>query len=122
MKIAQQETFSKLDDREQARVLARFGWELTQLGREAYGAEPPGVAHPEILRRLNEIQHRVTAAIYDRLSGESERYPDDVLLEIIAGEGSNDNLSLALRDCFQRTCDFVIGSRAEDGEGGEVHP
>ncbi len=70
-------------------VLARLAYELTLLARETYPAE--GEADPTSMRArdINELQHRVTAAVVARLVGDPQRYPDDVLVRMCADPTDN---------------------------------
>ena len=91
--------FSALADQEQALVLAAYSHDLTMLARHGYEAGTERVADPLLLRRLNEVQHRVASAILSRLNCSKERYPDNVLIDIIAG--GDDGLGKTLQSSFQ---------------------
>jgi hypothetical protein len=79
---AAQELFAKLDAPAQLRLLARFGHELTIVARDTYDAGTDDVLEPQRLRRINEIQHRVFDHITKLLAGDTERYPDQVLISV----------------------------------------
>ena len=51
------------------RFLARLSWEITIAGRNSYEAGTDELANPRQLRRVNEIQHRVTACLSQLLEG-----------------------------------------------------
>jgi hypothetical protein len=51
------------------RFLARLSWEITIAGRHTYEAGTDELSSPRQLRRVNEIQHRVTACLSQLLEG-----------------------------------------------------
>ncbi|HZT82453.1 MAG TPA: hypothetical protein VFA26_19650, partial [Gemmataceae bacterium] len=67
----------------QAEVLVRLAHELTIAGRDTYDPASPGLRHPNRLRALNEVQHRVTSHVLALLAADPGRYPDEVLASII---------------------------------------
>jgi len=57
------------------RLLARFVYELTVVGRGTYVPESEEIAAPRQLRAVNEIQHRVASALFQSLgSGKDEKW------------------------------------------------
>ena len=83
------ERFSGMGETQQTLVLTRLAYELTVLARETYGAQPGEIANSTMLRGINELQHRITAAIMARLTGKRERFPDDVLVRMCADPVDN---------------------------------
>ncbi len=59
--------FQERTKHEKTLFLARFDFELTIAAREKYVPQDTGVANPEKLRVLNEIQHRITGRLLDIL-------------------------------------------------------
>ena len=112
MKASAASGFSALTEHEQALVLAGFAHELTMLAREGYAVGTMQLADPELVRRVNEVQHRVASAILARLSGSTQRYPNDVLLNIIAGSGQ-DVFSGRLRSAFRRAWHVAFGTELD---------
>ena len=51
------------------RFLARLSFEITVAGRNSYEAGTDELTYPRQLRRINEIQHRVTACLSQLLEG-----------------------------------------------------
>jgi hypothetical protein len=102
------EQFHSLSESEQTRFLAAFAHALTIVARDGYEIGADGVSHPNLLRQLNEIQHRVLGGILARLNAHSERYPDDVLLAIMS-ESAFHALTTRLHWAFSRAwqqCSF----------------
>lgn len=60
-----------LDDRHKLTFLAMLGHSLTIAGRSGYAAQGDGLDQPVLLRRINEIQHRVLACLLEVLTGRS---------------------------------------------------
>lgn len=81
--------FADLTEVQQAIVLARFAYELTIVAREAYPIEGKPASSPFTTRDINELQHRVTAAVVDRLTGNRKRYPDEILVRMCADPNDN---------------------------------
>jgi hypothetical protein len=55
--------------------------ELTLVGRVCYGPAPDEVSSPEILRRVNELQHKISAQIGHLVERSTYTYPAAVLVE-----------------------------------------
>jgi len=58
-----------LDPSAKARFLASLSHQLTIAGRDSYVVQSHGLTKPELLRGINEIQHRVSACLSQLLSG-----------------------------------------------------
>lgn len=56
-------------DRDKIAFLARLANTLTICARDSYEAGTERVLEPEVLRAYNELLHRVTGVVRDRLSG-----------------------------------------------------
>jgi|SRR6516162_3472554 hypothetical protein len=75
--------FRSLPPASQIESLVRLAYELTIVGRDTYEPASLGLQHPNRLRSLNEIQHRVTSHVLALYAADSGRYPDEVLASII---------------------------------------
>ena len=75
--------FSAADKDDQLRVLVGFGHNLTVEARDTYVPQTDQVHTPSRLRAINEIQHRVLGHIYALLTDSDQRYPDDVIVQIM---------------------------------------
>lgn len=94
--------YSALHVAEQLRVLADYAHGLTVIARGTYIPQTEDIADPRRLRLLNEIQHRVTGHMCHLISGNTKRYPDDVIVRIIVAEDDEELLSgfeAAIRAC-----------------------
>jgi hypothetical protein len=60
------DTFLALTEQQQALGLAAYSHDLTILAREGYEAGTERLSNPLLLRRLNEVQHRVPSVIFSR--------------------------------------------------------
>jgi hypothetical protein len=70
----------------QVESLLRLAFELTLLGRDTYEPSSLDLRHPQRLRSLNEVQHRVVSQARAVLTGDAARYPDDVFTAIIVDQ------------------------------------
>lgn len=106
------DAFSALTVEEQLLVLAAYAHELTILARDGYEAATEQLSDPRLVRRVNEVQHRVTSAIYSRLKRSEERYPDEVLVDIVAG--GEDSLGSRLRSSLRRAWRVALGAELDE--------
>ncbi len=106
------DTFSALTEEQQVVVLAAYAHELTILARDGYETGTEQLSDPLLVRRLNEVQHRVTSAILSRLQSSDERYPDDVLMDIITG--GEDRLGVRLRSSFRSAWRVAFGAEMSE--------
>jgi hypothetical protein len=67
----------------QLEALARLAHELTIVARDTYEPGTLDVRHPQKLRALNEVQHRITSHMLALLTADPARYADDLLASII---------------------------------------
>ena len=68
---AEAQWMASLDPGTRARFLASLSHELTIAGRAAsYEVGTDGLTRPELLRHVNEIQHRVSACLSQLVRGE----------------------------------------------------
>ena len=85
--------FGAVPTQRQVEVLAVFAHELTILCRATYEVGTDNVVDPRRLRQLTEVQHRVVGHLLKLLRGDEERYPDEVLIQIITDEGDESLLA-----------------------------
>jgi hypothetical protein len=91
---SQWNAFGGLSTDAKRRVLAETIHNLTVCAREGY-VEADGVAR---LRRINEIQHVLTAQLRELVSGAADAYPLDALVTVIAEIAGNDPLGVEIVD------------------------
>ena len=87
------ETFCGLSPEEQIKILAAYSFRLTIEARDTYEVDGDSLIDPKKMRRFNEAQHRVTSQTHALVSSDEDRYPDDVLLKIIAHPDSDLHLA-----------------------------
>ena len=76
--------FSEMSRHGQNLVLARLAYELTILARGTHELS----SHNPYCVCLNELLHRVSGSILDRLLDKAERVPDDVIINMcVNGDG-----------------------------------
>ncbi len=96
------EIFSNLTVDEQKSFLAHFSHYLTVVARDAYEPGTENVANQPKMRRINEMQHRISSHLLALLENDSERYPDDVLIRIILEHSSNKVFELEIKRAFEQ--------------------
>jgi hypothetical protein len=67
----------------QIEALVRFAYELTIVARDTYEPGSMALRFPERIRCLNELQHRIMSHLLALLTGDTHRYPDEVLVSIL---------------------------------------
>jgi hypothetical protein len=94
--------FSSYSAEEKKEFLAQLSYELTVVARGCYEVGTEGLAEPQRLRRVNEVQHRVSAFLWALLRDDPRRYPDDVLLRIVLEQPDDEVLRRELSETFAR--------------------
>jgi hypothetical protein len=72
-----------LDAAAQSRALATIGTHLTISARAAYVPGSEEIAHPIILRRANEIQHRIFGQLGKLLEDDARRYSEEGFADML---------------------------------------
>ena len=75
--------FSALKPAKRLSLLAKFGHNMTIAARDTYVPNSDKVRAPELLRAINETQHRVFGHIHALLVTSKWRYPDDTIVSIM---------------------------------------
>ena len=94
--------FSSYSLQEKKEFLAHLMHELTVLARDSYEVGTDNLTNPQRVRRLNEVQHRVSAFLSALLRDNSQRYPDNVLIKIILEHPEDTGLEQQLNEAFAR--------------------
>ena len=88
------------------RLLARFVYELTIVGRDTYVPQSEEIAAPRQLRAVNEIQHRVASALFQSLgSGKDEKWIWPVVADLANAAG----ITTAVGSAGSRALQSIIG-------------
>ena len=94
--------FSSYSAEEKKEFLAQLSYELTVVARGCYEVGAEGLTDPQRLRRINEVQHRVSAFLWALLRDDPRRYPDDVLIRIVLEQPDDEILGRELSEVFAR--------------------
>jgi hypothetical protein len=94
--------FLSYSSEEKEDFLAHLMHELSIIARDSYEVGQDGLTNPQRVRRINEVQHQVSAFLCALLRGDPQRYPDDVLLKIILEHPDDNILERQLNDAFAR--------------------
>ena len=79
--------YGRLSAALQAQLLVRFGYELTLRARETYVVGGDDLVDPILMRRCNELTHRVLDHSDALLAGRLERRPDEVTVRMLLEPG-----------------------------------
>jgi hypothetical protein len=107
-KISSVETFISSSPAEKADVLLRLAHELTIIARDTYDQESDGVTNPSRLRSINEIQHRTIGFVLALMTNNPNRYPDDVLVQIILDHPEDAELQRQLQEEMDRILSHAV--------------
>jgi hypothetical protein len=99
--------FSDLSSIDQARLLARFMYELTLEARNFYGKGAEQPIDPMKLRFINEIQHRLTRFIEQILIDDPARPSDENTLRLLLAPRADQSIADLLIAAWQRTIQTV---------------
>jgi hypothetical protein len=99
--------FRGLPPGSQVEALVRLAYELTLVGREAYEPGAQSLRHPQRLRAVNEVQHRITSHVLALLAADPRRYPDEVLASIIL-EHDDPELRRQIAAAFARSLSLPV--------------
>ena len=94
--------FLSYSSEEKEEFLAHLMHELSIIARDSYEVGQDGLTNPQRVRRINEVQHRISAFLCALLRGDPQRYPDDVLLKIILEHPDDTILEGQLSESFAR--------------------
>lgn len=94
--------FGKVSDDSKPRLLSLLAHELTIYARGAYSGLASNSEATEKLRVLNELQHIITGQLAHLLAGESDRYPDDVFINILYEQSRRADCEVDLSCAFKR--------------------
>lgn len=102
-------SFADMSRDEKVHFLALLACEITVAGRETYEVGGDGVADAPLLRQLNEVQHRMVAAMRDLIGGEA-RLPDETLMRTLMDHPHMPALQRLTQAAYRRAMDQFRGS------------
>jgi hypothetical protein len=91
----------------QIRVLAFLAHNLTVCGRSAYLPEIEDDIARKRFRVFNELLHIVTSQLMHMVSDDSERYPDNVFMDILFEQAQPEGCEKDLLQAFRRSYSTV---------------
>lgn len=99
-------------------MLANLSYHLTIVARDTYGAEGT-VKDARRLRAINEIQHRVTAALRTLTEGgNSHGIPNDSLAALFFAKRDDETLARLLAFAFEQAANCVVAAPFNQGVSG----
>jgi hypothetical protein len=94
--------FVSYSSKEKEEFIAHLIHTLTIIARDSYEVGGDGLTNPQRVRRINELQHRVSDFLCASLSDNQNRYPDDDLVRIILEHPDDHALERQLNKAFER--------------------
>ncbi|HEX8919857.1 MAG TPA: hypothetical protein VF766_00170 [Pyrinomonadaceae bacterium] len=94
--------FVSYSSKDKEEFLAHLIHELTIIARDNYEVGQDGLINPQRMRRINEVQHRISDSLCALLQNNPHRYPDDVLVRIILEHPDDNALEQQLSEAFAR--------------------
>ena len=94
------ERYQRMSTREQALFLSRLAWELTIEARSTYDPDSSDLTDPLKLRLVNETMHRIMGQLVAVTTQDLDRYPDEVIFEMILDPGEGLSLRRAANAAF----------------------
>ena len=94
--------FVSYSSKDKEEILANLIHALTIIARDTYEIGRDGLTDPQRMRRINEVQHRISDFLCALLSNNPHRYPDDVLVRIILEHPDDNVLERQLSETFAR--------------------
>lgn len=101
--------FSAYSPEEKKEFLAQLMYELTVYARDNYEVGGEGLTNPQRVRRINEIQHRLSAFLRQLLREDSRRYPDDAIVRIVLEHPGDEGLAWQAMASFERAHRLTAG-------------
>ena len=102
------DTFRHYSPQEKSDFLLHLAHLLTIIARDTYEVGQEGLTKPAQLRRINEVQHRVTSFLVALMKQDGHGYPDDVLVRIILEHPED----LDLQQQLQEACSHLMAQMA----------
>lgn len=94
-------SFSRYCPQEQSAFLLHLAHALTIIAHDTYEVGAQGVSQPARLRRINEVQHRVTSFLIALMRQDTHRYPDEVLMHILLNHADDLELQGQIQEAVQ---------------------
>ncbi|MBA3239732.1 MAG: hypothetical protein H0T60_00710 [Acidobacteria bacterium] len=94
--------FASYSHAEKKEFLAQLMYELTLITRDSYEVGQDGLTNSRRVRRVNEVQHRVSAFLWALLRNDPQRFPDDVFIKIVLEHADDEMLGRQLGEAFAR--------------------
>ena len=94
--------FSAYSLQEKEEFLAHLSYELTIVMRDSYEVGVDSLANPQRARRINEVQHRVSALLWASLRHDLQTFPDEFLVRLVMEHPDDSVLERQLSEAFTR--------------------
>lgn len=96
---------------EKKEFVAQLMHELTIVARDSYEAGQDGLTNPARVRRVNEVQHRLSAFLGKLLREDPRRYPDETIVRIVLEHPDDGGLAWDMSVAFESAHRVTAGAR-----------
>ena len=94
--------FSAYSLKEKEEFLAHLMYELTICMRDSYQVGGDSLINPQRSRRINEVQHRISALLWASLRRDLQSFPDEFLVRLVMEHPDDSVLEQQLSETFTR--------------------
>jgi hypothetical protein len=101
--------FSAYSFDEKKEFLAQLMYELTIVARFSYEEDGEGLTNPQRVRRVNEVQHRLSAFLGKLLREDTRRYPDELIVRMVLEHPGDDDLGQQMASAFESAHRVMTG-------------
>ena len=103
--------FSSYSAAEKKEFIAQLIYELTIVARDSYEVGQDGLTNPSRVRRINEVQHRLSAFLGKLLREDARRYPDETIVRIVLEQLADEGLAWDVAAAFESAHRVTAGAR-----------
>jgi hypothetical protein len=99
--------FSSCSSEEKKVFVAHLMHELTVVARDSYEVGADGLTNPRRVRKINEIQHRLSSFLRSLLRDDPRRYPDELIVRMVLEASEDEDFRRQLAWAFESAHRFA---------------
>jgi hypothetical protein len=107
--------FKLLSEHSKTLFVCRLVHAMTVYARSTYVAGTEGVMDPQLLRWLNEVQHRLIGQAVNLISQDVQRYSDASFCDLLCAISEDARYGHKFSKVLRRTLDEAVQADAHDG-------
>jgi hypothetical protein len=93
--------FSSYSAEEKKEFVAQLMHDLTVVARDGYEVGAEGLTNPRRVRKINEIQHRLSSFLRSLLRDDPRRYPDELIVRMALEAPEDEEFARQLARAFE---------------------